>query len=431
MNLFKEITAHEVYPALGCTEPIACAFAATTAAAELEGPLEKLILEVDRGTYKNGAAVKVPHSGGKKGNLIAALLGALVARPDARLEVLGHVTDSIRRDADRLIASGACTITCIEDAPGFRVAVQLSSGPRSARCVLAEGHTHVELIERDGQVIHQSAGRGGRGGDLAYRNDLKKLDFAGLFSMADRLDDDDMAYLKKGVAMNRSMAGFGRKINGTAIQLLKMKDEGFLADDIFFRTKVSVASAVDARMAGISQPVMTSGGSGNQGIVAFLTLDSVGRSLDIPEETILRSIGAAHVINSYIKCFVGELAVICGCAMAAGIAAAAGIVYQKKGAALPEISLAVNNVISDLGGLICDGAKPGCAMKTVTSVDSAMRSAFMALGVYGPESDEGVVGMTVEDSIRNLGRITLEGMFEVDPTLLDIIRTKSGGSGKA
>ena len=184
-------------------------------------------------------------------------------------------------------------------------------------------------------------------------------------------------------------------------------------------------------MAGISQPVMTSGGSGNQGIVAFLTLDSVGRSLDIPEETILRSIGAAHVINSYIKCFVGELAVICGCAMAAGIAAAAGIVYQKKGAALPEISLAVNNVISDLGGLICDGAKPGCAMKTVTSVDSAMRSAFMALGGYGPESDEGVVGMTVEDSIRNLGRITLEGMFEVDPTLLDIIRTKSGGSGKA
>ena len=236
MNLFKEITAHEVYPALGCTEPIACAFAATTAAAELEGPLEKLILEVDRGTYKNGAAVKVPHSGGKKGNLIAALLGALVARPDARLEVLGHVTDSIRRDADRLIASGACTITCIEDAPGFRVAVQLSSGPRSARCVLAEGHTHVELIERDGQEIHQSARRGGRGGDLAYRNDLKKLDFAGLFSMADRLDDDDMAYLKKGVAMNRSMAGFGRKINGTAIQLLKMKDEGFLADDIFFRT---------------------------------------------------------------------------------------------------------------------------------------------------------------------------------------------------
>jgi L-cysteine desulfidase len=231
--------------------------------------------------------------------------------------------------------------------------------------------------------------------------------------------------------MNLAMAELGLGIEGTANQLLRMKEDGFLADDMFFRTKNRVAAAVDARMAGLDQAVMTSGGSGNQGIVATLTLHGVGTEMGVSKQDILKSIAVAHAVNAYIKCFVGELAVICGCAMAAGVAAAAGIVYQQAGPDVNKITMAVNNVIGDLSGLICDGAKPGCAMKTITSVDAAMRSALMALKGYGLAVEEGMVGRTVEDSIRNLGRLTLEGMLQVDPTVLDILRKKAGGSGKA
>jgi len=431
MNLYKQITAHEVYPALGCTEPIACAYAATIAAAELGEPVETLSLAVDGGTYKNGAAVTVPHSGGRKGNLIAAALGALLAVPDAKLQLLSRVTEAVRAEAARLVDSGACSMTCLDDEAGFRVEVDLASASHKTRCVLADAHTHLSVLEKDGVSLLAPDESGADTADLAYRDRLKTLAFTDLLALAEGLDADDIAFLIEGVEMNMAMARRGLSVEGTASQLLRMKEDGFLADDMFFRTKNRVAAAVDARMTGVDQPVMTSGGSGNQGIVATLTLHGVGVEMGLPEETILKSIAVAHTVNAYVKSFTGELAVICGCAMAAGIAAAAGIVYQQAGADLKKITLAVNNVIGDLGGLICDGAKPGCALKTITSVDAALRSSLMALKGYGLADDEGVVGHTVEDSIRNLGRITLEGMFHVDPTVLDILHKKVGKSGKA
>ena len=231
--------------------------------------------------------------------------------------------------------------------------------------------------------------------------------------------------------MNLAISEWGFEVGGTARQLFEMRRDGFLADDVFYRVKLRVASAVDARMAGMGQAAMTSGGSGNQGIVAILTPYIVGREMGIDADHILESIAVAHLINAYVKCFVGELSVVCGCAMAAGIASAAAIVYQQAGVDLRRITLAAGNVIGDLGGLICDGAKPGCAMKAVTAVDTAVRSALMALKGFGLSSDDGLVGQTVEDSLRNLGRITLEGMFQVDPTMFHILHDKTAASGKA
>jgi L-cysteine desulfidase len=245
-----------------------------------------------------------------------------------------------------------------------------------------------------------------------------------LLTLAAGADTADREYVRRGIEMNLAMARRGEDVPGTAGQLRRIHERGYLAEDLFYRTKLLVASAVDARMAGVSQPVMTSGGSGNQGIVAILTSYSVGREMGVGEERIVESIAAAHLVNAYCKCFVGELSVICGCAMAAGIAAAAAIVYQQAGNDARQITLAVNNVIGDLGGLICDGAKPGCAMKTITAVDTAIRSGLMALEGFGLSPADGVVGRTAEDSIRNLSRVTLEGMFSVDPTVLLILREK-------
>ncbi len=431
MNLLKEVLANEVYPALGCTEPISCALAAATAAAHLGEPVERLTLRTDPGTYKNGAAVTIPHSGNAKGNLIAAALGAVLARPEARLELLTHATPEILQQARYLCANGNCRSECLDDETQFRVEVELAGPRHSARCVLAGGHTNVERIEKDGRTIHRADTSPDEEPSLAYRRLLKTMDLQTLLSAAHDLDAEDRAYLQQGVDMNLAMTDRGFDVGRTACQLRRMHEDGFLADDVFFRAKVRVASAVDARMAGVSQAVMTSGGSGNQGIVAILAPYYVGQQMGIEQECLLQSIAVAHLANAYVKCFVGELSVICGCAMAAGIAAAVAIVYQQVGIDLLKITLATNNVIGDLGGLICDGAKPGCAMKTVTSVDTAIRSALMALGGYGLTVDDGLVGQTAEQSIRNLGRITLEGMFRVDPTVLKILQEKALGSGRA
>jgi L-cysteine desulfidase len=432
MNLLKEVLSNEVYPAFGCTEPISCAFAAATAAAELGRPVEELLLRVDAGTYKNGAAVVVPCSGGAKGNLTAAALGAALARPQRKLELLQDATDEVRRRADELLRSGRAKIECIAGCADFRIEVLLCGGGHEASCVLAGGHTRVECVFLDDREIYRAADAANNTAALLpYRAELKKLPLAEVLALAADADDDDRAYLVRGAEMNLALAELGMELGGTATQLRRMNEDGFLAGDMFYRTKLRVASAVDARMAGLERAAMTSGGSGNQGIVAILTPYLVGEEMKVARRRIIESVAVAHLVNAYVKCYLGELSVICGCAMAAGIAAALAIVYQQRGMDERAMSLAAGNVIGDLGGLICDGAKPGCALKAITAVDAAMRSALMALHGAGPSADDGLVGRSVEDSLRNLGRITLEGMFRVDPTLLDILRDKSAASGKA
>jgi L-cysteine desulfidase len=407
---------------------VSCAYAAALAASELGEPVERLTLRVDPSTYKNGAAVTVPHSGGLKGNLVAAALGAALARPEAQLRLLQDVTADVRARSQVLCQSSRSSIEYVGNWDVFQVEVTVAGGGHSARCVLKENHTHVERIEKDDQIVRQAMSQE-RDNGLAYRGLLGRMNVADVLALAGSLDADDEAYLRHGVEMNLAISEWGFDVGGTAYQLRRINREGYLADDLFFRVKLRVASAIDARMAGVPQPVMTSGGSGNQGIVTILTPYLVGREIGVPAEKILPSIAVAHALNAYVKSFVGELSVICGCAMAAAIASAAAIVYQQAGIDLKKINLAVSSVIGDLGGLICDGAKPSCSMKAVTGVDTAIRSALMALQGYGLRAGEGVVGQTAEESIRNLARVTLEGMFPVDPTVLKIIQERASRSG--
>ncbi|HBO43587.1 MAG TPA: serine dehydratase subunit alpha family protein [Planctomycetaceae bacterium] len=427
MNLLKEVLSQEVYPALGCTEPIACAFASATAAAHLGKPVEQLLLRVDPGTYKNGATVVVPHSGGATGNLIAAALGAVLGRPDARLELLRDVTPAMCVTAAALCRDGKARCECIEDAADFRVEAEVAGGEHRARCILAGGHTNVVLLERDGSALieEQTAASGSESGSLPYRAFLRAVTLHELLATVPDADEADRRYIEQGIDMNLAMAQCGEEMSGTAGQLRRMHERGYLAADLFYRTKLLVASAVDARMAGVDRPVMTSGGSGNQGIVAILTPYQIGIELGVERGRIVESIAVAHLVNAYVKCFLGELSVICGCAMAAGIAAAVAIVHQQAGNDAEKTTLAVNNVVGDLGGLICDGAKPGCAMKTITAVDTAIRSGLMALEGFGLNVDDGMVGNTAEDTIRNLSQVTLEGMFSVDPAVLRILQQKN------
>jgi L-cysteine desulfidase len=183
VHLLRDVLANEVYPAFGCTKPIACAYAAATAAAQLGEPVERLTLKVDAGTYKNGAAVIVPRSGGAKGNLIAAAMGAALARPDAKLLLLQDVTAEILANAQSLIRGGKCRIECAPDETTFHVDVVVAGGRHVARCVLAGGHTNIERLEQDEHLVFQ-ADRGPEGeAGPAYRDVLRRMSVAEVLAL--------------------------------------------------------------------------------------------------------------------------------------------------------------------------------------------------------------------------------------------------------
>ena len=427
MTILKEVLTHEVFPALGCTEPIAVAYAASAAAKEIEGDIDSVTIVVDPGVYKNGLAVTVPNTNGRRGNLIAGVLGAFIRQPDLKMEILQGVDQGMIRRAGEMIRTGAATITYDATRTELYVDVCVMSRQGSARAVLAGGHTNLILLEKNGQPIFSKKRTEGQKAVQPYKRKLAKLTIGDLIEVAETMDGDDSQYIKHGVEMNLRIAEAGRKIKKVGYYLTDLVKKGYLHGDIFTSSKILVASASDARMAGMSLPVMSSGGSGNQGIVAILVPYNVGKHAKVSERKILRSIALSHLVNSYIKCFTGDLSPLCGCSIAAGVGAAVAIVYQRKGSDMAKITFAVNNLISDLGGMLCDGAKGGCALKVVSSADAGIRSAYMALNNHGITEAEGFIGRSAEETIQNLSRISAIGMAKVDDTMLGIMKSKRPG----
>ncbi len=424
MDLIQEILANEVFPAVGCTEPISCAYACAAAAEQLNAPVDRIELAVDPGTFKNGAAATIPNSGGQKGNVIAAALGAMIAQSSLRLEILREVTPTMLAKANRLIDDGRLSYKCRGELGTFQVEVLAEGGGSVVYCIVSEGHANITRLEKDGQSVitgHPHAGPQ----TAAYRDRLRTMQLEAVLREVIVLKDESRSYIQHGIEMNLVVSEKGVALKRNAYQLQQMMTQGLMADDLFYRVKQRVASALDARMGGLSEPVMTSGGSGNQGVLTILLPYLVGLDRSVPLPRIQESIAVSHAVNSYIKCFTGELSVVCGCAISASIAAAIAIVYQAAGIDSEKITYAVDNIIADLSGIICDGAKPGCSMKIVTGADTALRSAFMALAGYGISTDDGIVGRSAEESIRNLSKISLEGMGLVDSTVVQILREKA------
>ena len=431
MNLLQEIFNNEVFPAIGCTEPISCAYV-TAAAVEqlLNGAVEDIEITVDPGTFKNGVAVTVPNSGGMTGNIIASALGAVIAKSALRLEILKEVSPAVLKKAQKLIKDGVIKYRCKEDEKNFHLEVTARAKGQTVHCIVSEGHTNITCLEKNGKSImhtHPHAGAKTKN----YRDILKKISIEKLLREVTALNSQQRKYIKRGIDMNMAISEKGIAMKRSAYQLKHMYKEGIIANDLFYKVKLRVASAVDARMGGLPEPVMTSGGSGNQGVLTILVPYLVGRDQKIKQSIIEESIAISHAINSYIKCFTGELSVLCGCAIAASVAAAIALVYQKAGIDMPKITFAVDNVIGDLCGIICDGAKPGCSMKIVSGADAVIRSSFMALAGYGLSVKDGVLGISAEESIKNLSKISLEGMGLVDPTLVHILQKKITRSGLA
>lgn len=435
MNIIKEMFRNDVVPALGCTEPVAVAFACSLAQYAVSNggskmPISRISVVTDPGIFKNGASVSIPNTNGMKGNQIAAALGAICGKPEFKLEVLRNVTPEYLSQAQGMLADKKVALACNPTWTSLRIEATVENGHEYGLAIIEGSHTNVLICRKGEKDIIDLSGLFNKSCDSTevlsgteYRKDLCGMKIADMLELAQSIDSIDRAYIDQGIAMNLAISDKGRCMNGVGSSLASLINQGILLDDLVTSTQIVVASATDARMAGFAMPVMGSGGSGNQGVVASLVPYCVGMKRGVALSKIQESITLSHLLNAYVKCFLGNLSPMCGCAVSAGIGAAAAIVYQQVRDS-EIVGKAINNVVGDIAGIICDGAKGGCSLKVATATQASIRAAFLALSEYSIDCLDGIIGRTPEETIQNLWVTDKVGMQDMDGAILGIMAGK-------
>ena len=411
----------EVVPAIGCTEPIAEAMCTARAAELLDTQPEKIEVRLSANILKNAMGVGIPGTG-MIGLPIAVALGALVGRSEYRLEVLRDVTPEAVGRGARYIDEKRVCISLKEDiAEKLYIEVEASAGERRAVAVIAGGHTAFVYLERDGEVLLDK-----RTASVAEEEAGEvPLTLRRVWDFAMTAPLDELRFILETSRLNkaaaeRSFAGeFGHCVGRT---LRCDRERKVMGDSLFTRILSYTSAACDARMAGAMIPVMSNSGSGNQGIAATLPVVVYADETAADEEHTIRALVLSHLTVIYIKQSLGRLSALCGCVVAA-TGSSCGITYLMGGG-YEQAAAAVKNMIANLTGMICDGAKPSCAMKLTSGVSTAVLSAMMAMDGHCVTPVEGIIEEDVDKCIRNLTAIARDGMNETDRLVLGIMTHK-------
>ena len=411
----------EVVPAIGCTEPIAVALCTARAAELLDTQPEKIEVRLSANILKNAMGVGIPGTG-MIGLPIAVALGALVGRSEYRLEVLRDVTPEAVGRGARYIDEKRVCISLKEDiAEKLYIEVEASAGERRAVAVIAGGHTAFVYLERDGEVLLDK-----RTASVAEEEAGEvPLTLRRVWDFAMTAPLDELRFILETRRVNkaaaeRAFAGeFGHCVGRT---LRCERERRVMGDSIFSRILSYTSAACDARMAGAMIPVMSNSGSGHQGIAATLPVVVYADETAADEEHTIRALVLSHLTVIYIKQSLGRLSALCGCVVAA-TGSSCGITYLMGGA-YEQVAAAVKNMIANLTGMICDGAKPSCSMKLTSGVSTAVLSAMMAMDGHCVTPVEGIIEEDVDKCIRNLTAIGRDGMNETDRLVLGIMTHK-------
>lgn len=429
----KDLLQMEVAPALGCTEPAAVALGAA-AAASLLGSEEPTAIEVwvDANIYKNGMAVAIPGTGGLCGLGLASALGAIGGDPRLKLEVLEPVDDSILAQAKKLLRAEAVKVHLLKDQKGLSVKTVIWGERTVAESLIKDAHENLVSLTLNGQSIVDSPLLSeGDGGATATKLDeleawLRELSLVELFSLIDDLDTEDLCFLKEGVQVNMCLAEYGLK-HGCGLGVGKALDslvrQRLIEKDMILAAKILTSAASDARMAGVRLPAMSSAGSGNHGLTATLPIWAVKDYVECDGTTILEAICLSHIITAFVKAYTGRLSAVCGCSIAAGAGATAGITHLLGGS-LHHIAGAIKNLTEDLAGVICDGAKAGCSLKLATAAGTAVQAALFALHGLQVDYTDGIIAASPEKTMQNVGMLSTEGMIHTERTILQIMMEK-------
>ena len=411
----------QVVPAIGCTEPIAVALCVAKAR-ELLGSLpESIDIRLSANILKNAMGVGIPGTG-MTGLPIAVALGALIGRPELELEVLQDCNREAVERGKRYIAEGRIRISLEENAPDkLYIAVTVAADGQDAEARIATEHANFVYLRRGGDVIEEKPIHAGH----ADEEEEVELTLRKVYEFATETDVDDLHFILQARDMNEAAAAdglrenFGHQLGKTLCSPL---GRGIMGEGIFSKVLSATSCACDARMAGAMIPVMSNSGSGNQGICATMPVAVFAEENHNTEEETIRALILSNLTAIYIKQHLGTLSALCGCVVAS-TGSSCGMTYLMGGS-YEQISFAVKNMIANLTGMICDGAKPSCALKLTSGVSTAILSAMLAIQNKHVTSVEGIIDDDVDQSIRNLTEIGRRGMDETDRYVLDIMTHK-------
>ncbi|MFQ2197853.1 serine dehydratase subunit alpha family protein [Aeromonas hydrophila] len=420
---YLQIIQQVVKPALGCTEPIAAAYAAAVAARQLGCKPVRLEVVVSDNLYKNSMGVYVPGTG-KIGLAIAAAAGAIGGNAEAGLEVLAAITPAQVAEAQELIDAGQVQVSRTS-APEFiycrvrLLGLDAEGTEHSAEVTLCGGHTRIVEQRRNDEVTFTAEqGQGGATGAICDGVDIS---IAAIYEFATQVEFEPIRFILQASELNGKLSDegmnnpYGLEIGRTMQQNIQA---GLIGEDVMNRIVMRTAAASDARMGGASLPAMSNFGSGNQGIAATIPVVVIAERFGASEEQLARALIMSHLGAIYIKSHYPPLSAFCGNTVTSA-AAAMAMVYLAGGS-FEQSCHAIQNVLSDSAGMVCDGAKASCAMKVSTSSGAAVRGFLMALNSHGV-SGQGIVAGNVEQTIRNVGQMVKDGMSATDSTIIDIM----------
>ena len=420
---YLQILREELLPAMGCTEPIAMAYAAAKARQTLGAMPDKIDIVISGNIIKNVKSVVVPNTDGLKGIAAAVAAGTVVGDADKQLEVLSFVKPEEIPQIGKFMDECQMTVMKSESGKLLDIDLHMYKGTDSVRLRICDYHTNIVLIEKNGQVLlkkDESAAAGSET-DRSVLNVHDILDFAESVRIEDVRD-----MLERQIDYNLAISEEGLRGNyGASIGKTLLETRG---DDVRVRARAQAAAGSDARMSGCELPVVIVSGSGNQGLTASLPVVEYAKELGADWETTLRAVLVSDLITIHLKAEIGRLSAYCG-AVSAGCGSGAGIAWlygreKEPQALLKDVSHTIVNALAVDSGIVCDGAKASCAAKIASAVDAGLLGFYMYQNGQQFRGGDGIISKGVEQTIRNIGLLATQGMRETDREILDIMTTR-------
>ena len=416
---YVNILKHELIPALGCTEPIAIAYASAKARQVLGEMPDRIEMNLSGNIIKNVKGVTVPNSGGLKGMEVAAVLGVVGGNADAALEVLESVKPEDIELTKKLVAQGICTCELAEGVANLYVEAKVYKDGHSAEVTILDHHTNIVKVVKDGEVL---VDRKSEDENADAGIDKSKLTLRDIIDFANEVKIEDVKeVLGRQLTMNKAISQEGLDNPwGAQVGKTLLASRG---NDVVTRACARAAAGSDARMSGCSLPVVINSGSGNQGITVSMPVYTYAEEWNISEDKLYRALCISNLVSVHIKYFIGSLSAFCG-AVSAACGSGAAIAYMY-GASYDQIGQTIINTLGNVGGIVCDGAKSSCAAKISSAVNAALLGFQMAIEGKGFQNGEGIILEDVEQTIKSMGHVGRVGMAGTDIDILNIMIGKT------
>lgn len=416
----RSLMQQEIIPAIGCTEPIAVSLCTAKAAEVLGEKPETIDAFLSANIIKNAMGVGIPGTG-MIGLPIAIALGALRGRSENGLEVLKDLTPDEVEKGKQFIDEKRIQIKLKENiTEKLYIEIHCRKGDEVALAVISGSHTSFSYIEKNGRVLLTE-----KGGPTEESGNTPNLSFKKIYEFAIESPQEELTFILDAARMNKKAAEASinaRYGHNVSKHLKGKKGVNIFGDNLHSRMVASTAGACDVRMAGALVPVMSNSGSGNQGITATLPVLTYAENMECSEEELIRALILSNLTMIYIKQHIGRLSALCGCVVAS-TGASCGITYLMGGS-YKQITYTAKNMIANITGMICDGAKPSCALKIASGVSTATLSALMAMENEVVTAQEGIIDDDIDKTIENMALIGTRGMVETDKIVLDILTHK-------